>query len=298
MANEKKYFEFLDIPDGNGSTERWHTKDAEAQAGIAQVASAIGLDDFVDLGLPSGTLWAKCNIGAASETAVGNFYMYGKGATQYSSGASAYTGMENPLDPSKDTATQVLGKHCHMPTQAQIEELIANTTCARAYNYKSSGVNGWKLTANNGNVLFFPDTGYYNTQGTKQSGEAASILSSTPEQMSEPEYDNLVVELSIYSTSPSVVYTPRTFGHTVRAVVSKTVFGLIDEKADNKTMTGATSSAAGAKGLVPAPAAGDNVKFLRGDGTWADDLPRASFVGTTLVFSSGGTFSGTTLLLS
>ena len=34
------------------------------------------------------------------------------------------------------------------------------------------------------------------------------------------------------------------------------------------TMTGATSSAAGASGLVPAPAAGDETKFLRGDGTW------------------------------
>ena len=34
------------------------------------------------------------------------------------------------------------------------------------------------------------------------------------------------------------------------------------------TMTGAGSSAAGTKGLVPAPASGDNTKFLRGDGTW------------------------------
>lgn len=33
-------------------------------------------------------------------------------------------------------------------------------------------------------------------------------------------------------------------------------------------MTGATSSAAGAAGVVPAPASGDNGKFLRGDGTW------------------------------
>lgn len=36
-----------------------------------------------------------------------------------------------------------------------------------------------------------------------------------------------------------------------------------------KTMTGAGASTAGAKGIVPAPAAGDNEKFLRGDGTWA-----------------------------
>jgi len=40
MANEKKYLEFLDIPDGNGGSERWYSKDAEAQASIAQVASA------------------------------------------------------------------------------------------------------------------------------------------------------------------------------------------------------------------------------------------------------------------
>ena len=32
--------------------------------------------------------------------------------------------------------------------------------------------------------------------------------------------------------------------------------------------SGATSSAAGSAGLVPAPAAGDNTKFLAGDGTW------------------------------
>jgi len=35
-------------------------------------------------------------------------------------------------------------------------------------------------------------------------------------------------------------------------------------------MTGASASSAGTKGLVPAPAAGDQGKFLRGDGTWAE----------------------------
>lgn len=35
-------------------------------------------------------------------------------------------------------------------------------------------------------------------------------------------------------------------------------------------MTGATLDMAGTEGLVPAPAAGDNIKFLRGDGTWVE----------------------------
>ena len=43
----------------------------------------------------------------------------------------------------------------------------------------------------------------------------------------------------------------------------------LNAKAANKNMTGATASAAGAAGLVPAPASGANGKFLRGDGTWA-----------------------------
>lgn len=41
------------------------------------------------------------------------------------------------------------------------------------------------------------------------------------------------------------------------------------------SMTGATSSAAGTSGLVPAPAAGDEAKFLRGDGTWVGSTSAA-----------------------
>ena len=41
-------------------------------------------------------------------------------------------------------------------------------------------------------------------------------------------------------------------------------------------MTGATSSSAGTSGLVPAPASGNEEKFLKGDGTW--DIPK--FTGT------------------
>lgn len=46
-------------------------------------------------------------------------------------------------------------------------------------------------------------------------------------------------------------------------------------------MTGATASTAGTHGLVPAPAAGDDTKFLGGDGTWKDvpaELSRLSDV--------------------
>ena len=52
-------------------------------------------------------------------------------------------------------------------------------------------------------------------------------------------------------------------------------------------MKGATSSAAGLKGLVPAPAAGDQGKFLKGDGTWA--MPPGTTVMTGATASAAGT---------
>ena len=46
-------------------------------------------------------------------------------------------------------------------------------------------------------------------------------------------------------------------------------------------MTGATASDAGTNGLVPAPAAGDQSKFLKGDGTWATATASAVWGGIT-----------------
>lgn len=44
----------------------------------------------------------------------------------------------------------------------------------------------------------------------------------------------------------------------------------IDAAVSGSVMTGATAETAGTSGFVPAPAAGDQTKFLRGDGTWAE----------------------------
>ena len=49
----------------------------------------------------------------------------------------------------------------------------------------------------------------------------------------------------------------------------------------NRTMTGATDVTAGTAGLVPAPVAGKNVEYLKGDGTW--DSPAMSELGLSVV---------------
>lgn len=123
--------------------------------------------EVVDLGLPSGTLWATCNIGANSETEYGNYYEWGKGASDYTitSGQSAYSGTEDPLAASANTAIQVMGSGWNKPTRrTMVNELTANTTYTWETNFNGSGVNGGKFTstANTNAYVFFPASGYYN----------------------------------------------------------------------------------------------------------------------------------------
>ena len=116
--------------------------------------------EYVDLGLPSGTLWATCNVGAHSPEEYGDYYMYGMGSKTYDAADTPYDGTENPLDLNRDTARQVMGGAWHTPTAAQMEELMVNTTYQWVTNYKGSGINGGLFTATNSAVLFLPATGF------------------------------------------------------------------------------------------------------------------------------------------
>lgn len=169
---------------------------------------------YVDLGLPSGTKWATMNVGATSETDYGNHYQYGKGAGQYAatSGDSDYSGIENPLDSSVDTAAQVWHGSWHMPTKAQMEELTANTTYQWVTNYKGSGVNGGTFTATNGAVLFLPAVGYWEFGDQFGVGSNGNYWSSSPSESFSYHlyFDNGSVEASMVE---------RRDGHSVRPVV-------------------------------------------------------------------------------
>jgi hypothetical protein len=137
---------------------------------------------YVDLGLPSGTKWATMNVGATSETDYGNYYQYGKGTAQYAatSGDSSYSGTEDPLDSSVDTAVQVWGGSWHMPTRAQMQELTANTTYQWVTDYNGSGINGGLFTAQNGNSVFFSAVGYWYDGSQYDVGDYGIYCGSSP----------------------------------------------------------------------------------------------------------------------
>jgi hypothetical protein len=57
-------------------------------------------------------------------------------------------------------------------------------------------------------------------------------------------------------------------------------------------MVGANGTTAGSAGAVPGPTATDNVKFLRGDGTWATPAAAAGGSANQIQYNSGGVLTG------
>ena len=138
--------------------------------------------EYIDLGLPSGTLWATCNIGANRPEEYGDYFAWGEtegyysgknqfetytykwyskgnGYTKYCTDThSKYFDNKCILDPEDDAATVNWGRKWCMPTIAQYEELISNTThMATLLN----GVTGYMLTSRiNGKHIFFPSAGF------------------------------------------------------------------------------------------------------------------------------------------
>ena len=125
--------------------------------------------DYVDLGLPSGTLWATCNVGADSPEDYGDYFAWGEttpkdtydwSTYQYGDGDTftKYTGSDGltTLLPEDDAATANWGPDWHMPTEEEWQELYNNTTITWT---TQNGVSGRLFTAANGNSLFLPAAG-------------------------------------------------------------------------------------------------------------------------------------------
>ena len=142
-------------------------------------------EHFVDLGLPSGIKWAKTNLGAASETDYGNYYIWGStepntadecnwantpfnggsdsyeecnwANTPFDNGSDSYNKKyfnayksewlddKNNLKPEYDAAYKATDGAARMPTQDDIQELIDNTIKQWVDNYNGTGVSGRKF---------------------------------------------------------------------------------------------------------------------------------------------------------
>ena len=134
---------------------------------------------YVDLGLPSGTLWATCNIGAKSPQKDGDYFAWGETVpkTNYSwssykygidenklkkycgiksFGVNGFVDNLNKLESSDDAATVKWGKGWRTPT---FEEWMELRKCCGHVWTTFKGVNGLLFIATNGKQLFLPAAG-------------------------------------------------------------------------------------------------------------------------------------------
>lgn len=195
--------------------------------------------DYVDLGLPSGTMWATCNVGATIPEGYGDYFAWGetsikttynwstykyangtswddpqltKYCSESSRGYNGFTDSLTVLQPGDDAATTNWSSGWCMPTADQWRELRRNTIITLA---TQNGVNGWLVTASNGNSLFLPAAGVRVDNELRGVGRDGYYWSSSLDD--SPSFAlYFFFETDFYGTTS----VGRNYGFSVRAVRS------------------------------------------------------------------------------
>lgn len=177
--------------------------------------------NLVDLGLPSGLLWASRNVGARTPEEAGLFFSWGNTdghaeRSGYDFSQEVYNTtpaatINRNLSLSQDAARVNLGAPWRMPTAAEIQELYNNCTSEWT---TLNGVYGRLFTSNvNGKTLFFPAAGYYNGKSLGNRGSRGLYWTSWYYSATKAHYLNF----DSSNVNPQYMYD-RHLGFPVRAV--------------------------------------------------------------------------------
>ena len=191
--------------------------------------------DWVDLGLPSGLLWATRNVGATSPEDYGDYFAWGetqpkevydwstyiycngdgRQLTKYCNnsvfGYNGFTDNLTILQPGDDAATANYGGRT--PTKEEWQELLDNTTATWT---TQNGVNGQLFTGTNGNSLFLPAASCRWDSNIPGGGNYGYYWSSSL----DPGLPFTAWEIGFGSGSPYLNGISRRCGQPVRAVRS------------------------------------------------------------------------------
>lgn len=205
--------------------------------------------EWVDLGLPSGTLWADRNIGATTPEGYGDLYQWGaiKTDSVFSINTyrwsrarrkNPYTGrnMSNQwtkynsidsllvLQAVDDIANITLGDSAHIPTYDQMYELLNNC------DWDADTINGeigYRITGDNGNSIFLPTAGVGNYQGRWLDDSGSYWTSSISGYNNRYPYNLMVMPYQTEETRRHYIVggtgagSPRETGMSIRAVKPK-----------------------------------------------------------------------------
>jgi len=178
---------------------------------------------YVDLGLPSGTLWADCNLGSDSSHHEGNQFIWGK-VTPYSSNdttsyslvseetlrSKGITDSNNNLTANYDAANYLLGGAWRMPTAEECKELL--NYCKIGLK-TINGVEGFQIIGTNAKTIFIPKSEplsdgfalWSSTSASLFDDTTANVLSHYGEHPSySPDYSHLRQRHSAFPIRPVV----------------------------------------------------------------------------------------------
>ena len=192
--------------------------------------------EYVDLDLPSGTLWATMNVGATSPEDYGDYFAWGETLLKDEYNWSTYKWCEGSydtqtkycidsnygtvdnkttLDLSDDAAYVNWGSSWRMPTKAEQDEL-RNTNYTTLTWTTQNGVKGYKVTSKtNGNSVFLPAAGYRNDSSLNGAGSYGDYWSSSL----DTSYSFNAYYLYFNSSNVDWSYGNRRYGRSVRAVL-------------------------------------------------------------------------------
>ena len=195
--------------------------------------------EYVDLGLPNGTLWATHNVGATNPEDMGDYFAWGETAPKanYVWEGTAWLYVENgkkrlskyntmsdygpvdnktELDPEDDAAYVNMGSEWRMPSKAEIDELIENCTWEWT---QLNGVNGQLITGPNGNTMFLPAIGERMGTNIYHVGDQGNYWSRSLYVLNETiSYPTAAYKIYLNDTGMSWNSGERSCGFPVRAV--------------------------------------------------------------------------------
>ena len=189
---------------------------------------------MIDLGLPSGTKWACCNVGADNPASYGGYYAWGEtevkdkytevtylyctgndenGDELWYESNESYQNLGSDIAGTEfDVAHEKWGGSWMMPSADQIQELIDN--CTTSFMTKN-GANGMAFFGPSCGMIFLPAAGYHNyNNGLNDAGSRGDYWSSTQ----YPSYPYMAYSLGIFSHGASFGSVSRDHGLTVRPV--------------------------------------------------------------------------------
>ena len=194
--------------------------------------------DYVDLGLPSGTKWATCNVGASRPEDYGDYFAWGeittsssyywssykyfedskyavtKYCTQSNYGYNGFTDNLTELQPADDAAIARWGSGWQMPSLDQMVELYNSSYTTTEWT-QVNGVNGRKVTSkSNGNSIFLPAAGYRFGTDLNYEGSSGFYWS----RSLYPDYSLSARYLTVNSNGIYTANGDRYYGRSVRPV--------------------------------------------------------------------------------